>query len=95
VVTFADITLDPGGLIAWLIVGVIAGWLAGMVMKGGGYGVLGDVIIGLVGAVLGGFLFGQFADPSYGLVGSIAVAFLGACLLIAVVRFLAPGRSRL
>jgi len=44
------------GILAWLIVGLIAGWLAGMVMKGGGYGVVGDIIVGVIGALVGGFL---------------------------------------
>jgi uncharacterized membrane protein YeaQ/YmgE (transglycosylase-associated protein family) len=91
----ADVYLEPGGLIAWLIVGLIAGFLAGKVMKGSGYGVVGDVIVGLIGAFLGGWLFGSFAHVEYTLVGSIVVAFVGACILIAVVRFLAPGRSSL
>ena len=91
--TFAAIHLDPGGLIAWLVVGLIAGFLAGQVMRGGGYGLVGDIIVGLVGAVLGGFLFGQLVVTEYGFVGSIVVAFLGACILIWLVRILAPGRS--
>ena len=93
--TFAAITLDPVGILCWVIVGAIAGWLAGMVMKGGGYGLIGDIIVGLVGAVIGGFLFGLFDAGTYGFIGSILVAFIGACLLIAVVRFVGPGRSRL
>ncbi len=64
-------------------------------MKGGGFGLLGDIIIGLVGAVIGGFLFGLLNVGSYGLIGSIVVAFVGACILIALVRHFAPGRSRL
>jgi uncharacterized membrane protein YeaQ/YmgE (transglycosylase-associated protein family) len=85
--------LEPGGIVAWLIVGLIAGWLAGQFMRGGGYGVLGDIIIGIVGAFLGGLLFGIIAPgSSAGLLGSIVVAFIGACLLIALVRAL-PGRS--
>ena len=86
-------SLDPGGLIAWLVVGLIAGWLAGQFMKGGGYGVVGDIVLGVVGAVLGGFLF-SFLLPgsSAGFVGSIVVAFIGAVILVALLRAL-PGRS--
>jgi uncharacterized membrane protein YeaQ/YmgE (transglycosylase-associated protein family) len=91
--TFAEITLDPGGVVAWVIVGLVAGFLAGRVMTGGGYGLVGDIVVGLVGALIGGFLFGQFVTGTYAFVGSIVVAFLGACLLIWVVRQLAPGRS--
>lgn len=83
-------------ILAWIVVGLVAGWLAGMVMKGGGYGVVGDIIVGIVGALLGGFLaawlFGvQDAVNGINIV-SIVTAFLGAILLIAVVRAL-PGRS--
>ena len=80
-------TLDPGGIIAWLVVGLIAGWLAGMVMKGGGYGVVGDIVIGIVGALVGGFVFSLFTGGgTAGFWGSIAVAFVGAVILIAIVR---------
>jgi uncharacterized membrane protein YeaQ/YmgE (transglycosylase-associated protein family) len=92
---FADIYLEPGGIIGWLVVGLVAGWLAGQFMKGGGYGAIGDVIVGLIGAVVGGFIFGQLVTGTPGLVGSIVVAFIGACILIAVVRAVAPGRSNL
>jgi uncharacterized membrane protein YeaQ/YmgE (transglycosylase-associated protein family) len=86
-------TLEPGGIIAWLVVGLIAGWLAGLVMKGGGYGVIGDIVIGIVGAFVGGFVFSLITGGgTAGFWGSIAVAFVGAVILIAVVRAL-PGRS--
>jgi uncharacterized membrane protein YeaQ/YmgE (transglycosylase-associated protein family) len=86
-------SLEPGGILAWLIVGLIAGWLAGQVMKGGGYGVIGDIIMGIIGAFVGGLVF-SFLLPgsSAGLIGSIVVAFIGAVLFIALVRAL-PGRS--
>jgi uncharacterized membrane protein YeaQ/YmgE (transglycosylase-associated protein family) len=86
-------TLEPGGIIAWLVVGLIAGWLAGLVMKGGGYGVIGDIVVGIVGAFVGGFVFSLITGGgTAGFWGSIAVAFVGAVILIAVVRAL-PGRS--
>jgi uncharacterized membrane protein YeaQ/YmgE (transglycosylase-associated protein family) len=86
-------TLDPGGIIAWLVVGLIAGWLAGLVMKGGGYGIVGDIVIGIVGAFVGGFVFSLITGGgTAGFWGSIAVAFVGAVILIAIVRAL-PGRS--
>jgi uncharacterized membrane protein YeaQ/YmgE (transglycosylase-associated protein family) len=83
-------------ILAWIVVGLVAGWLAGMVMKGGGYGVVGDIIVGIVGALLGGFLsawlFGvQNAVNGVNII-SIVTAFLGAIVLIAVIRAL-PGRS--
>jgi uncharacterized membrane protein YeaQ/YmgE (transglycosylase-associated protein family) len=86
-------TLDPGGIIAWLVVGLVAGWLAGMVMKGGGYGVVGDIVVGLIGAFVGGLVFTWITGGgTAGFWGSIAVAFVGALILIAIVRAL-PGRS--
>ena len=87
------VVLDPGGLIAWMIVGLVAGFLAGRVMKGGSYGLVGDIIMGIIGAFVGGFLAGLlgFTGPT-GLIGSIVVAFIGACIFIAIVRAL-PGRS--
>ncbi len=91
---FAAVTVDPINVLCWLVVGGIAGWLAGVVMKGRGYGLIGDIFVGLVGAVIGGFLFGQITTNEYGLIGSILVAFIGACILIGVFRFVAPGRSR-
>jgi uncharacterized membrane protein YeaQ/YmgE (transglycosylase-associated protein family) len=90
---FAAVYLEPGGIIAWLVVGLVAGFLAGKVMKGSGYGIIGDIILGLIGAFLGGLLFGSLVNAEYALVGSIVVAFVGACLLIALVRFIAPRTS--
>lgn len=84
------------GILSWIIVGLIAGWLAGLVMKGSGYGVLGDMLLGIVGAVVGGFLasalFGV-ADPLTGFdLTTLIVAFIGAVIVVAIVRAL-PGRS--
>ena len=82
-------------ILAWLVVGLIAGWLAGQVMKGGGYGLVGDIVVGVVGALLGGFVAGLLFGGDYisGInIPTIFVAFLGAVLLIAIVRML-PGRS--
>ena len=74
-------------LLWFLIVGLIAGWLAGQVMKGGGYGVVGDMIVGVIGALLGGWLFGRLGiGAGGGLIGSIIVAFIGACILIFLLR---------
>lgn len=91
--TIAEINLAPGGIIAWLVVGLIAGWLAARVMKGGGYGMVGDMIVGLIGAVVGGLMFGLIVTGEAGFWSSLVVAILGACILIAVFRFLGFGRS--
>ena len=76
------------GIFAWIAVGIIAGWLAGQIMKGSGYGLLGDLALGLVGAVIGGWLYGLVASPAEpsGFFGSILVATLGAVVLIAIAR---------
>lgn len=75
------------GFIAWIITGLIAGWLAGQVLKGGGYGVLVDIILGLLGGLLGGWLFGVLGIwHGGGMIGSIIVAFVGAVILVAITR---------
>ncbi len=71
----------------WIIVGMIAGWLAGLVMRGGGYGVLVDIILGILGGLLGGWLFGMMGIwPAGGVIGSLIVAFVGAVILVAITR---------
>jgi len=76
-------------MIYWLIVGLIAGWLAGLVMKGGGYGIIVDILLGIVGGWLGGWLFGRLGIwPAGGLLGSIIVAFIGAVILVGITRLL-------
>lgn len=72
-----------------LIVGLIAGWLAGVVMKGGGYGLLIDLVLGLVGGLIGGWIFTALGIwPAAGLLGSVLVAFVGAVVLVAITRVL-------
>jgi len=90
---YAAIVLTPGGVISWLVVGLIAGWLAGLVMRGGGYGILGDIAVGLIGAFFGGLIMGFFVDGSAQFVGSIVVAFIGACVLIVLVRVITGRRA--
>ena len=86
-------SLDPGGLLAWIIVGLVAGFLAGQVMKGGGYGLVGDIVMGIIGAFVGGLLTSLLGlYGSVGLLGSIVIAFIGAVVFIGLVRAL-PGRS--
>jgi uncharacterized membrane protein YeaQ/YmgE (transglycosylase-associated protein family) len=85
--------LEPGGILAWIVVGLIAGWLTGLVMKGGGYGIVGDLIVGLVGALIGGFVVGLFFPGSVGLIGSIIVAFIGAVIFVVILRALSRGRA--
>jgi uncharacterized membrane protein YeaQ/YmgE (transglycosylase-associated protein family) len=77
-----------GGIIWWIVVGLIAGWLAGQVMKGGGYGVLADIVLGILGGILGGWLFGKMGIGAGGTIGSIVVAFVGAVILVGITRLL-------
>jgi uncharacterized membrane protein YeaQ/YmgE (transglycosylase-associated protein family) len=76
------------GLLYWIIVGLVAGWLAGQVMKGGGYGVLADIVLGILGGIVGGWIFGMLGIGAGGLVGSIIVAFVGAVVLVGITRVL-------
>jgi len=75
------------GLIWWIIVGLIAGWAAGKIMKGGGYGVIADIILGVLGAIIGGWVVGVLGFGGGGLIWSILVAILGAVILIWITRF--------
>ena len=76
-------------LIWFLLVGLIAGWLAGRVMRGGGFGVIGDMIVGIIGALLGGWLFGKLGiSAGGGLLGAIITAFVGAVLFILLLRLI-------
>jgi len=86
----ADISLST--LVWWLIVGLIAGVLASYVMRGG-FGIVGDIIIGILGAIIGGWLAGLLGLGASGLLGTIIIAFLGACVLIALLRAIARATS--
>ncbi|MCL4395937.1 MAG: GlsB/YeaQ/YmgE family stress response membrane protein [Chloroflexi bacterium] len=76
------------GLLVFVLVGLVAGWLAGMIVRGNGYGVAGDIVVGILGSIVGGFLFGMIGLNATGLLGSIVVAFCGAVVLIFVMRTL-------
>jgi uncharacterized membrane protein YeaQ/YmgE (transglycosylase-associated protein family) len=76
-------------LIWFLLIGLIAGWLAGKVMRGGGFGVVGDMIVGVIGALIGGWLFGELGvSTGGGLIGAIITAFVGAVILIFLLRII-------
>ncbi len=90
----AAVTLSMSNVLWWLVVGLIAGFLASRVMRGGGYGLIGDIVVGLIGAFLGGWLAGFLGLGSFGLIGTIVVAFIGACILLAVLRAVSRGGSR-
>ena len=77
-------------ILVWLLVGLIAGWLAGMITKGGGYGIIGDIVLGLLGGLVGGWLFGAIVpgtEPS-GFVGAVIVSAIGAVILVALSRLI-------
>lgn len=90
-------TLDSHHLIVWLVIGFIAGALAGRVVAGGGFGCLADTAVGLAGAIVGGILLSWLAPnrpvDGFGVIGDIVVSFIGATLLLALLRLLTP-RSR-
>ena len=75
-------------LIWWVLVGLIAGWAAGKIMKGGGYGTVMDLVLGIVGAVVGGRLLGLFGIYAGGFIGTIVVAIIGAVFLIWISRMI-------
>lgn len=91
--TFARIMLDPGTIGAWLVVGLIFGWLATKVTAAVNYGIGGDLILGCVGAVLGGLLFGLLRNGDPGFWGGVLLACVGACTLIAAGRAVAAVRK--
>ena len=79
--------MDAQSLIIFLIVGAIAGWLAGQIMRGGGFGLVGDIIVGIIGAFLAGLLFPRLGlHIGSGLLGAIIGATIGACILLFLVR---------
>lgn len=96
--TYGNITLHPGGCISWIIAGMLAGWLAGLVVRGHGFGCLGNIAVGLLGAVIGIVIVGLLplngrADGIYGFGGTLVFAFIGAFALTAVGRLIG-GSSR-
>ena len=91
-------TLDSHHLVVWLIIGFIAGSLAGRVVAGGGFGCLANTAVGLAGALIGGILLSLVspnrAVDTLGVIGDIVVSFVGAAILLAVLRLLTPKRNR-
>ena len=76
------------GFIWWIVIGLIAGWAAGRIMKGGGYGVVADILLGIVGGIIGGWVVGLLGIGAGGFIWSIVVAILGAVILIWVTRLI-------
>ncbi len=82
-------------IIAWIVLGLLAGWIAGMIMRGGGYGIVGDIVLGILGALIGGWITSALlgVDVSGFNLTSLVVAVLGAVVLIALSRAVAGSRS--
>ncbi len=80
--------MDVQSLIIFLIIGAVAGWLAGLIMKGRGFGLLGNIIVGIIGALVGGFLFGALGLAAGGWIGSLVTAVLGAVVLLFLISLI-------
>jgi uncharacterized membrane protein YeaQ/YmgE (transglycosylase-associated protein family) len=84
-------------IIGWIVLGLVAGWLAGMLMRGGGYGIIGDIVLGILGAIVGGWLTGVLLgrDLMTGFnIESLIVAVIGAVVLVAISRLFTGSRAR-
>jgi uncharacterized membrane protein YeaQ/YmgE (transglycosylase-associated protein family) len=79
--------MDPQDILIWLVIGAIAGWLAGQFIRGGGFGLIGDIVVGIIGSVIAGYLLPRIGiHLGAGFIRSVISAFIGACLLLAIVR---------
>ncbi|MGB6197983.1 MAG: GlsB/YeaQ/YmgE family stress response membrane protein [Candidatus Acidiferrales bacterium] len=75
--------------LVWVIlIGILAGWLAGQIMKGRGFGLLGDLIVGVIGSLLGSFIFGLIGIAAYGLIGRLVISVIGALILLWLIRLI-------
>jgi len=91
----ADVNLSLSNVLWWLVVGLVAGFLASRVMRGGGYGLIGDIVVGLIGAFIGGWLASVLGIGGSGsLIVTIIIAFIGACILLAILHAVTGGGSR-
>ena len=79
--------MEAHGIIVWLIIGALAGWLAGKLVRGGGFGLIGDMVVGIVGAVIGGWLAGALGvSIGSGFIASVITAIIGAVILLVILR---------
>ena len=97
-VALVSVTLDPGSILVWALIGLVAGFLASRVMLGHGMGLLGDIVVGIAGAIAGGFLARYLgvttAATSHSIVAEVIIAFLGAVILLAILRLAGVGKRR-
>lgn len=94
---FGNLILNPGSWVAWAIAALLAGWLAGKLVRGHGFGCLGDIVLGLVGAVVGLVILDLLPLPiigTLGFLGTLVVAFLGSLLLAAIGRLIGGGHKQ-
>jgi len=84
--------MDSHSIIAWIVIGAVAGWLAGVLVKGGGFGLLGDIVVGIIGAFIGGWLAGVLhIHVGSGWISTIITAAVGAAVLLLVLRLVRRG----
>lgn len=90
------VSLNPGGVVSWIVAGLIAGWLAGLLVRGRGYGCLGDIVLGVIGAFVGGYIISLLPlnlSGQYHFFGTIVIAFFGALILAALGRLIGGSRK--
>ena len=91
---FADkvyfVGVDSRGFLGWIVIGLLAGWIAGHLTRGRGFGCLVDIVLGLIGAVVGGWIFTRLGIVAWGFWGSLAAATLGAVILVAIAHAFSP-----
>lgn len=85
---------EPTGLITWLFIGLIAGFFASVLIRGRGYGCIGNIIVGLIGAVIGGFLASLLDLGNFHFWGTVFISFLGACILVVILQAFSGERRR-
>ena len=85
------VEVQAHGFIWWVVIGLVAGWVAGHLTRGRGFGCIVDIILGLIGAVLGGWIFTRLGIVTFGFFGSLAAATVGAVLLVSIARLFAGG----
>ena len=83
--------MDVGRLVWVLLIGAVAGWLAGLIMKGRGFGLVGNIVVGILGALVGGWLFSALGLVSYGTIGSLVTSLIGAVVLLGVIALVKRG----
>ncbi|MDP9340477.1 MAG: GlsB/YeaQ/YmgE family stress response membrane protein [Acidobacteriota bacterium] len=87
------VVVNERGILGWIVIGLIAGWLAGKISRGEGYGCLTDIVLGLVGSLLGGWIFTRLGIFGGGFIYSLAAATLGAVILVSIVHLIAGKRA--